>query len=48
MRRYGDEVDLLASAKLADVTLSARYARYDAKGFATDTSKVWLTAEWGL
>lgn len=48
VRRYGDEVDLLASAKLADVTLSARYARYDAKRFATDTSKVWLTAEWGL
>lgn len=48
-RHYGDEVNLLAAARLGRrTTLSARYAHYDADRFATDTDKFWLTAEWVL
>jgi hypothetical protein len=45
---YGDEIDLLASAKLGHTLLIARFARYRAKQFATDTDKFWLSAEWAL
>ncbi|MGH6652915.1 MAG: alginate export family protein [Sphingopyxis sp.] len=47
-RSYGDEIDLLASAKLGKVTASARYAHYDADTFATDTDKFWLQLDWTL
>ena len=47
-RAYGDEIDLLASGKLGKVTGSARYARYRAGGFATDTDKFWLQLDWIL
>ncbi|MDR6832551.1 MULTISPECIES: hypothetical protein [unclassified Sphingopyxis] len=47
-RSYGDEIDLLASAKLGKVTASARYAHYEADGFATDTDKFWLQLDWTL
>ncbi|HEX7693741.1 MAG TPA: hypothetical protein VF409_04585 [Sphingomonas sp.] len=47
-RRYGDEIDLLASTKLGKTTLSARYADYQARGFATDTRKFWLQLDWSL
>lgn len=45
-RRYGDEIDLLAAVKVQRTTLSARYARYKADGFATDTDKLWLQLDW--
>lgn len=48
VRHYGDELDLLASAKLGKTTVSARAADYWADGFATDTRKVWLEADWAL
>ncbi len=48
VRHYGDELDLLASAKLHRATLSVRYADYRADHFATDTRKLWLSAEWAL
>jgi hypothetical protein len=47
-RSYGDELNLLASATVRGVTWSARYADYVADRFATDTRKLWLTAEWAL
>lgn len=47
-RSYGDEIDLLASARLGKVTASARYAHYDADNFATDTDKFWLQLDWTL
>lgn len=47
-RAYGDEIDLLASAKLGKVTASTRYARYRADSFATDTDKFWLQLDWML
>jgi hypothetical protein len=48
VRRYGSEWDLLASAKVMKTTLAVRYAHYDARTLATDTSKVWLQADWAL
>lgn len=47
-RSYGDEIDLLASAKLGKCTASARYARFRANTFATDTDKFWLQLDWTL
>jgi hypothetical protein len=47
-RAYGDEIGLLASAKLGKFTASARYAHYDADTFATDTDKFWLQLDWML
>ncbi|WP_422059876.1 hypothetical protein [Sphingopyxis sp.] len=47
-RTYGDEIDLLASAKLGKIAGSVRYARYDADSFATDTDKFWLQLDWML
>ncbi|KTD99452.1 hypothetical protein ATE68_23200 [Sphingopyxis sp. H038] len=47
-RAYGEEIDLLASAKLGKLTASARYAHYDADTFATDTDKFWLQLDWML
>jgi len=43
---YGDELDLLASAGLGKVQLSARYAQYWANRFDSDTSKLWLQMDW--
>ena len=48
VRRYGDEFDLLASAKVGRTALSVRYADYRADRFATDTRKLWLQADWTL
>jgi hypothetical protein len=48
VRHYGNELDLLASAKLGKYTLSVRYAGYDADRFATDTRKLWLQADWAF
>lgn len=47
-RSYGDEINLLASAKLGKFTGAARYARYRADTFATDTDKFWLQLDWTL
>lgn len=43
---YGKEIDLIASAKVRRTTVSARYARYRADAFATDTNKAWLQIDW--
>jgi hypothetical protein len=48
LRRYGDELNLLASIRRGRATLSARYAHYAAKRFATDTDKLWLSLDWSL
>ncbi|HZV57105.1 MAG TPA: alginate export family protein [Sphingobium sp.] len=47
-RHYGDEIDLLASAKIRRMTVSARFARYQAAGFASDTRKLWLQTDWAF
>tara|TARA_R110000850_G_scaffold64116_3_gene144272 strand:+ start:56617 stop:57852 length:1236 start_codon:yes stop_codon:yes gene_type:complete len=45
---YGDEVDLLATAKWRDVNLSVKYANYNADEFASDTRKVWFEVEYAF
>ena len=47
-QHYGDELDLLASAKFGRTAVSLRYADYWAKRFATDTRKLWLQLDWAL
>jgi Alginate export len=46
--RYGDEVNLQATAKVKRYTFLLKYADYSAKGFATDTKKFWASIEWAL
>ena len=48
VRRYGDELDLLATAKLDRTAISVRYADYRADGFGVDTRKFWLQLDWTL
>ena len=43
---YGTEVDASLSAKKGKWTVTAKYAKYNADTFATDTSKAWLQLEW--
>jgi hypothetical protein len=42
---YGRELDLLALAKTGRYTFSARYAGYREHGFATNSDRFWLSAE---
>lgn len=48
VRHYGDEIDLLAQAKLGGTTASVRYAAYDADRLFTDTRKLWLQLDWTI
>ncbi|USU04394.1 alginate export family protein [Sphingomonadaceae bacterium OTU29LAMAA1] len=48
VRHYGNEIDLLAQAKLGRTVASVRYADYDADVFATNTRKLWLQLDWTL
>jgi hypothetical protein len=45
---YGSEWDASLGFKLGPVNLLAKYANYDASGFAVDTEKFWLQAEVGF
>jgi hypothetical protein len=47
-RLYGDEIDLLASAKVRKTTVALRYASYRADSFATNTRKFWVQMDWSL
>ncbi|ATI79730.1 hypothetical protein [Sphingobium yanoikuyae] len=47
-QHYGNEWDIIASAKLRRTALSVRYARYEARAMATDTEKLWLQADWSI
>jgi hypothetical protein len=48
VRHYGDEWDMLASAKLGRTLASVRYADYRADRFATDTHKLWVQLDWSI
>ncbi|NYD90044.1 hypothetical protein HD841_001824 [Sphingomonas melonis] len=48
VRHYGNEIDLLAQAKIGRTVASIRYADYRADRFATDTRKMWLQMDWTL
>ena len=43
---YGDELNLVATAKIGKFNLLAKHADYRADQFATDTRKTWLQVEW--
>ena len=43
---YGSEWDAMVAAKRGRWTATAKLADYRAKGFATDTRKIWLMLEW--
>jgi hypothetical protein len=45
---YGDELDMLASAKLDKAVVALRLARYRGDRFATNTSKLFVTLDWTL
>jgi hypothetical protein len=45
VRHYGNELDLLASAKVGRYIMAIRYAGYDADLFVTDTRKLWLQVD---
>jgi len=46
---YGTEMDLQLTTKLGERrSLGAKYARYNADAFATDTQKIWVFAETSL
>jgi hypothetical protein len=47
-QHYGDEFDLIASARLKRTVLALRYAHYAADSFATDTDKLFVTVDWSL
>jgi Alginate export len=47
-QHYGNEWDLLATAKAGHALFSARYARYTADSLMSDTSKFWLEVDWAL
>jgi len=48
VRHYGDEIDLLATARLHTTGVSLRYAHYQADRLFTDTSKLWVALEWAV
>jgi len=43
---YGDEWNAIVAAKKGHWTATAKFARYDADDFATDTTKAWLQVDW--
>ncbi len=47
-QHYGNEIDLLASAKVKGTSLSIRYAHYDAGMMSSDTDKLWFQADWAI
>ncbi len=46
--RYGDELDVAVGARFKTVGALVKYARYKARGFGVDTSKIWLQLEFPL
>ncbi|KPH66005.1 alginate export family protein [Novosphingobium sp. ST904] len=47
-QHYGNEVDIIASAKVARTTIALRYAHYDARQMAVDTDKYWIQLDWAI
>ena len=45
---FGDEVDLQLVARTKKITLTLKYATYDAENLFTDTSKLWLSMDYTL
>lgn len=47
-QHYGNELDLIASAKVSKTTVALRYAHYDARQMAVDTDKYWIQFDWAI
>ncbi len=45
---YGSEWDASLGFRVGPFNIVAKYANYDSDGFAVDTQKFWLQAEWGF
>lgn len=45
---YGNEVNLLLSAKLKKYGFTLKYADYNARTFTTDTKKFWASVDWAF
>lgn len=45
---YGEEWNATLGFRLGPVALQAKYADYGARGFGTDTRKLWLQADYGF
>ncbi|OAN67108.1 alginate export family protein [Sphingomonas sp. TDK1] len=45
-QHYGDELNLLATAKMKKALLSLRYAHYEADRFSSDANRYWLQLDW--
>ena len=48
VHHYGEEWDLLGTARVGRALFSARYADYHADAWMTDTRKFWLSVDWSL
>ncbi|MEQ8410789.1 MAG: alginate export family protein [Erythrobacter sp.] len=46
LRVYGNEIDLLASARIAGTDLALRYADYRSSGFSADTQRFMVQLAW--
>jgi hypothetical protein len=47
-QNYGDEWGAQIALKRKKYTMTLKYADYNAKAFATDTSKFWASVDWAL
>ena len=45
---YGDELDLSLAARAGRVTLTLKYASYDADTFSVDTDKLWVSMDYAF
>jgi hypothetical protein len=43
---YGDEIDLSVAARIGRVTLTLKYAAYEAESLLTDTDKLWFSMDY--
>lgn len=47
-QHYGNEIDLIVSAKVKKTAVALRYAHYEARTMATDTDKLWVQLDWAI
>lgn len=46
--RYGDELDLSIAARVERITLTLKYAAYEAESLFTDTDKLWFSMDYAF
>ena len=45
---YGDEINVQLAAKISRVTLTLKYASYEAETLSVDTDKMWLSMDYAF